>query len=54
MHAVGGVVLAVHVPVVQVVDVVGVQHGVVAAAGTVGVLVGLGGAVFGDGHSETC
>lgn len=54
VHAVGGVVLAVHVSVVQVVDVVGVQDGLVSAAGAVGVLVGLGGTVFGGGHSDTC
>jgi hypothetical protein len=54
VHAVGGVVLAVDVPVVEVVDVVGVQHGLVAAAGAVGVLVGLGRSVLGGGHGETC
>jgi len=46
-------VLAVGVPVVQVVDVVEVDHGVVAAAGAVGVLVGLGRAVLGvDAHGR--
>lgn len=54
MHAVGGVVLAVDVAVVEVVDVVGVQHGLVPAAGAVSVLVGLGGAVLDGGHGETC
>jgi hypothetical protein len=46
------VVLAVDVPVVQVVDVVAVDNGPVAAAGAVGVGVGLGRTVLKScGHS---
>jgi len=42
MHSVAGHVLAVDVPVMQVVDVVGVHHGLVSAARAVGVAVCLG------------
>jgi hypothetical protein len=38
----GGDVLAVHVPVMQVIDVIGVYDGIVPAAWPVGVPVGLG------------
>ncbi|MGL5927465.1 MAG: hypothetical protein ACRCY8_00880 [Dermatophilaceae bacterium] len=50
MHALVGAVLAVHVAVVHVVDVVRVEDGLVPAARAVGVGVGLGGGVLDSGH----
>jgi len=47
-HAVG-LVLAVDVPVVQVVDVIGVHHRLVSTPGAMGVAVGLGRLVLGRG-----
>jgi hypothetical protein len=50
VHSGGGHVLAVHVPVVEVIDVVGVYDGIVTAAWPVGVPVGLGLAVLDCRH----
>lgn len=51
MHPAVDPVLAVDVPIVQVVDVIGVDHRIVTAARSVRVLVGLGGRVLGGrGH----
>jgi hypothetical protein len=47
VHAVAVTVLVVHVPVVQVVDVIGVHHRLVTTARPMGVAVMLGGAVDG-------
>jgi hypothetical protein len=50
VHSAVGAVLSVDVPVVEVIDVVGVDHGLVSASGAVGVLVLLCFAVF---HSSS-
>jgi hypothetical protein len=52
VDAVGVLVLVVQVPVVQVVDVVVVQDGLVSAAGAVGVPVLFGRAVKGCRHVD--